>query len=119
MQNFSLTIDAMKFDVILPENFNDVVEGIAEAFDFAEQDAEDGVIPFNRRGLMINKRLTVVSNVPEAEMYVEDKLTAKLSRHVTNAIGRKCRVSGVFALGDRPSNGRFETTFEITFVTLT
>ncbi|MDR6379655.1 hypothetical protein [Paraburkholderia caribensis] len=118
MDNFSLTTDTMKFDVVLPEDFDDVVKGIAEAFDSAEEEAENGIIPSNRSGLMIRKRLTVISDVPEAELYVEEELKAKLSRLISEAIERKCRVGGVFLLGDRRLNGLFAADFELTTVSL-
>lgn len=117
MQNFSITIDSQKFDVVLPPNFDEVIERVAAAFDFAEEDSEDGIIPPHRQGVMVNQRVTVVSDTPEAEVYVEDQLTVQLSKRFTKGIGRTCRASGVFG-PDRSLNGKFETMFNITFVVL-
>jgi hypothetical protein len=117
MQNFSINVNNKQFDIVLPLHFGEVVERVAAAFDFAEEDSEDGVIPPNRQGVMVNEPIAVVSEVPEAEMYVEDELKRKLSQRFTKEIGRKCRVTGVFG-PDRSRNGKFETAFEITFVVL-
>lgn len=118
MQGFPLTVDKHQFEIVLPPNFNEIIEGVAEAFDAAEQEAEDGVIPANRQAVMIDARLRIRSPIPEAEMVIEDALQATLSHMVGKAIGRKCRVSGVFVGGERPVGGWYESHFDVTFVAL-
>jgi hypothetical protein len=110
----------MQFDVVVPADFNDVVEGIERAFDVAEDEAEDGIIPHNRRALMIAKRMMVISDVPDAELFVSDALTAKLSSLISEAIGRECKVSVVFVNGGerRSNDDRYTAEFDFTFVTL-
>ena len=110
----------MHFDVVLPADFNGVVEGIKRAFDVAEDEAADGIIPDKRRALMIDKRMMVISDGPDAELFVSDALTTKLSSLISGAIGRKCEVSVVFVNGGerRSSDDRYAADFDLTFVTL-
>lgn len=110
----------MQFDVELPADFDEVVERIKIGFDAAEDEAADGIIPRKRRAQQIDKRMTVISDVPDAELFVLDALTAKLSSLISGEIERKCEASGVFANNGvrRTIDDRYAADFDLTFVTL-
>ncbi|CAB3770498.1 hypothetical protein LMG29739_05801 [Paraburkholderia solisilvae] len=110
----------MLFEVVVPADFEVEVERIKRAFDVAEEEAEDGTIPRNRRGLQIEKRMTIISDVPDAELFVSDALTTKLSDLISGAIGRECKAHIVFVNGGkrRPNDDRYAADFDLTFVTL-
>lgn len=118
MKNFSFYMKDKKFDIVFPVGFDDSVEQVADAIDYGEQFPEEGSIPFSRRAYLLNKILSVISDDQEAELYVEDALKEKLSHKISEAIGRKCRISGTFVSGVRPLNGQFEAFFNVSAISL-